>query len=58
MIAPIHFSAAARRPGMSSAVGVLLLGAVYGATLAAGPVSLQSPEAPIGDPFFSALEFF
>ena len=35
MTAAIHFSAAARRPGMSSAVRVLLLGAVYGATLAA-----------------------
>ena len=56
MTAPIHFSAAARRLGMSSAVGVLLLGTVYGATLAAGLLSLQSPEAPIGDPFFSALE--
>jgi hypothetical protein len=36
MTARIHFSAAARRQAMSSAVGVALLGAVYGATLAAG----------------------
>ena len=47
-----------RRPaaGHGGRVGVALLGAAYGATLAAGLWSLQSPEEPVGDPFFSALE--
>jgi hypothetical protein len=40
----------------SSGDGVALLGTAYGATLAAGLLSLQSPEQPIRDAFFSALE--
>jgi hypothetical protein len=56
MAAAIQFTAAARRLGMSSAVGVALLGTAYGATLAAGLLSLPSPEDPVRDPFFSVLE--
>src|ERR1700681_2232168 len=52
----IDFTAKARRLGMSSAVGVVLLGAAYAVTLAAGLSSLRSPQQPIGDPFFPILE--
>lgn len=34
----------------------MLLIAVYAVTLAAGFLSLRSPQEPIGEPFFSALE--
>lgn len=50
------FTASARRLGMVSALGTVLLGAVYAATLVAGLLSLQSPQQPIGDPLFSILE--
>ena len=52
----IDFTAAARRLGMLSAVGVVVLGAAYAVTLAAGLSSLRSPQQPIGDPFFPLLE--
>jgi hypothetical protein len=52
----LTFTASARRLGTASAVGTVLLGAVYAATLATGLLSLQSPEHPIGDPFFTILE--
>jgi hypothetical protein len=52
----IDFTGAARRLGMLSAVGVVVLGAAYAVTLAAGLSSLQSPQLPIGDPFFPILE--
>jgi hypothetical protein len=52
----IDFTATARRLGMSSAVGVVLVGAAYAVTLAFGLSSLRSPQQPIGDPFFSILE--
>lgn len=50
------FTATARRLGLVSAVGCVLLTGVYAATLAAGLRSLQSPQQPIGDPFFTMLE--
>ncbi len=50
------FSAAARRLGILSAAGAVLLEAAYGATLAVGFLSLESPEQPIGDPMFWILE--
>ena len=56
MAPSIDFTAAARRLGMSSAVGVVVLGIAYVATLAAGLASLRSQQEPVGDPFFSALE--
>jgi len=52
----LTFTASARRLGMVSAVGTVLLSAVYAATLVAGLLSLQSPQQPIGDPLFSILE--
>jgi hypothetical protein len=52
----IDFTAAARRLGMLSAVGVVVLGAAYAVTLAVGLSSLRSPQQPIGDPFFPILE--
>lgn len=42
---------------MVAAQGIVSLSAVYGATLVAGLVSLRSPDQPIGDPWFSMLEF-
>ena len=41
---------------MVSALGTVLLSAVYGTTLVAGLMSLPSPRQPIGDPLFSILE--
>jgi hypothetical protein len=50
------FTASARRLGVTSAVGTVLLSAVYAVVLVAGFRSLQSPQQPIGDPWFSILE--
>ena len=55
-IRSVDFTATARRLGMSSAVGVVLLSVAYTVTLAAGLLSLQSPDQPVGDPFFPLLE--
>jgi hypothetical protein len=52
----LGFSEGARRIGVSSAVGIVILGVIYVATLAAGLLSLPSPQQPVGDPFFSILE--
>ncbi len=56
MAVALTFTASARRLGMVSAVGTVLLSVVYAATLVAGLLSLQSPQEPIGDPLFSILE--
>lgn len=56
MAVAFMFTASARRLGMVSAVGTVLLSVVYTATLVAGLLSLQSPQQPIGDPWFSILE--
>lgn len=50
------FTATARRLGLVSAVGTVLVSAGYGAVLIAGLWSLPSPEQPIGDPWFSLME--
>jgi hypothetical protein len=50
------FTASARRLGIVSAVGTVLLSAAYSATLVAGLLSLQSSQEPIGDPLLSILE--
>jgi hypothetical protein len=50
------FSASARRLGLVTAVGCALLTGVYAATLVAGLRSLQAPQLPIGDSYFSILE--
>ncbi len=52
----LTFTASARRLGMVSAVGTVLLSVAYTATLVAGFLSLKSPLQPIGDPWFSILE--
>ena len=52
----VEFSATARRLGIFSAVGVVVLGVAYAVTLAVGLLSLKSPQQPIGDPMFSILE--
>jgi hypothetical protein len=52
----IEFSATARRVGIASAAGVVLLGAAYAVTLAVGLGALESPQQPIADPMFSILE--
>jgi hypothetical protein len=52
----VEFSATARRIGLFSAVGVVILGVAYAITLALGFLSLKSPQQPIGDPMFSILE--
>lgn len=44
------------RLGVCSAAGVAVLLAAYALTLAAGLLSLESPEQPIGDPLFGLLE--
>ena len=50
------FTPGARRLGLVSAVGFVLLTSVYAPTLVAGVLSLQAPGQPIEDPFFSVLE--
>lgn len=45
-----------RRLGLVSAFGVALLGVAYLVCLAFGLASLASPEDPIADPWFTALE--
>jgi hypothetical protein len=52
----IEFTATARRLGIYSAVGVVVLDIAYAVTLAVGFASLKSPLQPIGDPMFSILE--
>jgi hypothetical protein len=52
----VEFSATARRLGILSAVGVVVLGMAYAITLAVGFLSLTSPQQPIGDPMVSILE--
>jgi hypothetical protein len=51
-----EFSATARRLGIFSAAGVVVLEVAYAITLAVGLLSLESPQEPIGDPMFSILE--
>ena len=50
------FSERARKIGIWSAIAVVILGATYAIALAAGLLSLPSPDQPIGDPIFSILE--
>lgn len=51
-----EFSPAARRLGLMSAALVAVLLLAYAAALAAGFASLDSSDAPIGDPWFTVLE--
>jgi len=50
------FTASARRLGIVSGVGTVFLSALYTVPLLAGLLSLPSPDAPIGDPWFSMME--
>lgn len=53
----LTFTASARKLGVVSAAGTVLLSGLYAATLVVGLVSLPSQQQPIGDPLFSILEF-
>jgi hypothetical protein len=55
-VVALTFTARARRLGISAAAATVILGVAYAVTLAAGFLSLQSPQQPIGDPLFSILE--
>jgi hypothetical protein len=50
------YTPAARRLGIASATGIVLLSALYAGVTAAGLLSLTSPVEQIGDPYFSAME--
>jgi hypothetical protein len=50
------FTRSARRLGIASGVGVVSLGISYLVCLIIGLASLPSPQDPIGDPWFTALE--
>lgn len=52
----LTFTATARGLGVVSAVGTVLISAVYVPTLIFGFLSLRSPLEPIGDPWFAVLE--
>jgi hypothetical protein len=52
----LTFTARARRLGISAAAATVILGVAYAVTLAAGFLSLESAQQPIGDPLFSILE--
>ena len=52
----VEFSTTARLLGIFSAVSAVVLEVAYAVTLAAGFLSLKSPQQPIGDPMFSILE--
>jgi hypothetical protein len=54
-VAPV-FTASARRLGIVSAGGTVILSVVYAIPLVVGLLSLPSPDAPIGDPWFSMME--
>lgn len=49
------FTTSARRLGLVSAVGTVLVIAGYGAVLIAGLWALPSPKQPIGNPWFSGM---
>jgi hypothetical protein len=49
-------TASARRLGIISASGTVLLSVAYAIPLTAGLLSLPSPDTPIGDPWFPMME--
>jgi hypothetical protein len=53
---PATFTASARRLGIISASGTVLLSIAYAIPLTAGLLSLPSPDTPIGDPWFPMME--
>jgi hypothetical protein len=56
LIEPSTFTPAARRLGLISASGVVIITAVYAVVFAIGYVSLKSQLDPIADPWFSIME--
>ena len=52
----IGFTVSARRLGLCSSIATSVLIVAYAVTLVIGFMSLQSPDAPIGDPMFTILE--
>jgi hypothetical protein len=50
------FTASARRLGIVSASGTVLLSIAYAIPLTAGLLALPSPDTPIGDPWFPMME--
>jgi hypothetical protein len=55
VVAPV-LTAVVRRLGIVSATGTVVLSVVYAIPLIAGLLSLPSPDAPIGDPWFPMME--
>jgi len=51
-----QFGRETRWLGIGAAATILAIGAAYGLVLLAGFLSLNSPQQPIGDPYFSVLE--
>lgn len=56
LIEPSTFTPAARRLGLISASGVVIITAVYAVVFAIGYFSLKSQLDPIADPWFSIME--
>jgi hypothetical protein len=52
----VPFTSAARLAGIASASGVVLLLIAYACVLVSGFLSLEYPDDPIADPFFTILE--
>jgi hypothetical protein len=52
----MHFTVTARRLGVVASAAVVVLSLAYSAVLAAGLLSLSSPDDPIGNPFFPVME--
>jgi len=50
------FSREARLFGIGAGIGTVLLSVAYVAVLAAGLATLAAPDAPIADPWFTAME--
>lgn len=50
------FTRSARRLGITSSIGVVSLGIAYLGCLAVGLATLPSPQEPIANPWFTALE--
>jgi hypothetical protein len=53
---PPAFTSGARRLGIASAGATVVLSVLYAIPLTFGLVSLPSPDAPIGDPWFAMME--
>ena len=52
-----NYSPGARLVGIASSVMVVLLGVAYGGALSVEVLSVKDSQEPLGDPFFSLIEF-